>query len=161
MDLDQKIERRKSKNIELRNFIDNANSVYKSFFQEEYNYSNSEALEELGVEEDLMDQLLEDYISQIIKAIVQFEFLIYKLQDAKDAKEELDYTELRDLAHKNLGVARNLRIKDAEILLADLMKRDELEHLFLCIEVLQASAVRLNPERAFMTTKLIEVKSSF
>ncbi len=161
MDLDKKIERRKSRNIELRNFVDNANRVYKSFFQKEYKYSNDEALEELGVDEDLMDQLLEDYISQIMKAIAQFEYMIYKLQNAKDAKEELDFKELRDLAHKNLGVARNLRIKDAEILLDDLMRKDELEYLFLCTEVLQASAVRLNPEYAFNTTKLIEVKSSF
>ena len=99
--------------------------------------------------------------SQIIKAIVQFEHMIYKLQNAKDAKKELDYTELRDLAHKNLGVARNLRIKDAVILLDDLMNKDELEYLFLCIEVLQASAVRINPKCAFNTIKLIEVKSSF
>lgn len=161
MDLDKKIERRKSKNLELRSFVDNADKVYKSFFQDAYDYTNDEALEELGVDEDLLDQLLEDYISQIIKAIVQFEYMIYKLQDAKDAKEELDYTELRELAHKNLGVARNLRIKDAEILLNDLMKKDELEHLFFCVEVLQASAIRLNPERAFKTRKLIEVKSSF
>ena len=161
MDLEKKIERRNSKNIELRNFVNNANRVYKSFFKKEYHYSCEEALEALGVDEDLMHQLVDDYISQVMKAIVQFEFLIYKLQDAKDAKEELDYRELRDLAHKNLGVVRNLRIKDAEILLDDLMRKDELEHLFLCIEVLQASAVRLNPKCAFNTIKLIKVKSSF
>ncbi|MBT5935519.1 hypothetical protein [Sulfurimonas sp.] len=161
MDLDKKIERQNNKNIELRDFVKNANKVYKSFFKTEYNYSNNEALEELGLDEELMDQLLEDYISQIIKAIVQFEHMIYKLQNAKDAKKELDYTELRDLAHKNLGVARNLRIKDAVILLDDLMNKDELEYLFLCIEVLQASAVRINPKCAFNTIKLIEVKSSF
>ena len=132
-----------------------------SFFEEEYHYSDAEAIEELGVDKDLVNQLVEDYVIQIMNTTIKFEDIIYKLQEAKDAKLELDYTELRDLAHKNLGVARNLRIKDAAIPLRDLMKKDDLEHMFKCVEALQACAIILKPECAYNAMKLIAVKSSF
>ena len=156
-----KEERRKRKNSEVRALYAKADKVCSSFFNEEYRYNDAEAVEELGLDEELIHQLIEDYISQIIKSIVVFEELLYSLQSKVDAKEEVDYTELRELAHKNLGVVRNLRIKDAEILLNDLMKKDDLEYLFLCIEILRACAIRLNPEYAFDAIKLIEIKSTF
>jgi len=154
-------ERRQSKNREIRSLVQKAKSVCRLFFDDDYEYDVSEAIEELGLDEELIHQLVEDYVAQIIKSVLQFEELLYELQSKKDAREELDYTELRELAHKNLGVARNLRIKDAEILLADLMKKDDLEYLFHCIEGLRACAIVLNPEYAFNTIKLIEVKSTF
>jgi len=156
-----KEERRKQKNSEVRELYAKADKLCASFFDEGYRYSDVEAVEELGLDEELIHQLIEDYISQIIKSIVVFEEMLYTLQSRVDAKQELDYTELRELAHKNLGVARNLRIKDAEVLLNDLMKKDDLEYLFLCIEVLRACTIKLNPEYAFNAIKLIEIKSTF
>ena len=158
---DNSSERRHGKNKELRTLVSKANKICMSFFNEEYRYSDAEAIEELGVDKELVNQLVEDYVNQILKAIVQFEEMIYKLQETKDAKLEPDFSELRDLAHKNLGVARNLRIKDAETLLHDLMKKDDLEHLFRCTEALQACTIRLKPECASAAIRLIEVKSSF
>ena len=155
------IERRETKNKEIRALVDKAQKVCFSFFGDYYQYDNAEAVSELGLDEELVEQLLEDYVIQIIKAVIQFEEMLYHLQSAKDAKSELDYTELRELAHKNLGVARNLRIKDAEMLLEDLMKKDDLEYLFVCIEILRATAIILKPKCAYNTIKLIEVKSTF
>jgi len=161
MNEDIKVERRKSKNREIRDLVFKAKRVCNSFFDTEYTYSDEEAIDELGLDDELIHQLVEDYVIQVLKTISQFEELIYELQSNKDAKQELDYTELRELAHKNLGVARNLRIKDAEVLLHDLMKKDDLEYLFICLETLRACAIRLKPECAFKTIKLIEVKSTF
>jgi hypothetical protein len=155
------VERRKNKNKDIRKLVDNAKKVCSKFFKNNYRYSDAEAIKELGLDDEQIHQLIEDYVAQIIKSIATFERLIYELQNNKDAKKELDYTELRELAHKNLGVARNLRIKDAEEILFSLMKKDDLEYLFLCVEALQASAICLKPVCAFKTLQLLEVKSSF
>lgn len=161
MKVNRTIDRRESKNNKIRTLVEKAQKVSYSFFQNKYKYSTNEAVCELGLDEDLVDQLLEDYVAQIIKAVTQFKEMLYTLQSERDAKQTLSYTELRELAHKNLGVVRNLRIEDAIVLLDDLMKKDDLEHLFICIETLRACAIILKPAYAYNTIKLIEVKSTF
>ena len=161
MKVNRTIDRRQSKNNKIRTLVEKAQKVSYSFFQNKYKYSTNEAVCELGLDEDLVDQLLEDYVVQIIKAVTQFKEMLYTLQLERDAKQTLSYTELRKLAHKNLGVARNLRIEDAIVLLDDLMKKDDFEHLFICIETLRACAIILKPAYAYNTIKLIEVKSTF
>jgi len=156
-----KLDRRKNRNQDIRKLVENAKKVCSKFFSKDYNYSDAEAMEELGLDDELIHQLVEDYVAQIIKSVSTFERLVYDLQNNKDSKKELDYTPLRELAHKNLGVARNLRIKDGEEVLYDLMKKDDLEYLYSCVEALQASAICLKPECAFNTIQLLEVKSSF
>lgn len=161
MKVNRIIDRRQSKNNKIRTLVEKAQKVSYSFFQNKYKYSTNEAVCELDLDEDLVDQLLEDYVAQIIKAVTQFKAMLYTLQSERDAKQTLSYTELRELAHKNLGVVRNLRIEDAIVLLDDLMKKDDLEHLFICIETLRACAIILKPAYAYNTIKLIEVKSTF
>ena len=156
-----KIERRDAKKREIRDMVSIAMQTCNSFFHNNYRYDDSEAIEELGLDEELIHQLLEDYVVQIIKSSITFEKLIDSLKSKKERQESLNYTELRDLAHKNLGVARNLRIKDSETLLTILMKEDNLVDLLKCVKVLRSSAIKLKPECAFNTIKLIEVKSSF
>jgi len=157
----KQIERRSEKHKLVRELVKKAKNLCYSFFNEEYSYSTVEAVEELGLDEELIEHLVKDYVAQIIKSVIVFEEYIYELQSNKDAKQVLDYTNVRELAHKNLGVARNLRIKDGEKLLHDLMHEDDLEYLFKCIEVLRACAIRLKPLHAYHTIKLIEIKSTF
>ena len=157
----QKKERRDKQNIEIRKLVDQAMKVCFTYFDEEYKYSSQEAMEELGIDDELVEELVEDYVAQIIKDVIQLEEMLYILQAKVDAKEELNYVEFRELAHKNLGVARNLRIKDAVVLLGELMKKDDLEYLFNCIETLRACAIRLKPVHAYKTIKIIEVKNTF
>lgn len=123
-------------------------------------YTTDEAVEELGLDEELVHQLLEDYVAQVIKASLQFENYLKELYDKKEDLKEDDWGKFRDLAHKNLGVARNLRIKDAEILLTELMTHDDFEYLHNCLDALRACSIKLKPECAYKTLKLIEVKSS-
>jgi hypothetical protein len=157
----QKQERRDKQNIEIRKLVDDAVKICNTYFNEGYQYSSQEAMEELGIDDELIEELVEDYVAQIIKDIIQLEEMLYAFQAKVDAKEELDYVEFRELAHKNLGVARNLRIKDAVVLLGELMKKDDLEYLFGCLKTLRACAIRLKPVYAYKTIKIIEVKNTF
>jgi len=127
---------------------------------DDYRYDTQEAVAELGLDEDMVEQLVDDYVAQIIKAIIQFDEYMEELQESEAHQKELDYTLFRDLAHKNLGVARNLRIRDAEKLLYELMKKDDLEYLLTCLEALKVCAIKLRPKCAYDTIKLIKVKNS-
>jgi hypothetical protein len=148
--------------------FDEACIIYKNLISEElsnlhleeYTYDTTEAVEELGLDETLIEELVEDYVSQVIKSLVQFELHLEELQDLKENKQVLNYVPFRELAHKNLGVARNLRIKDSEVLLYALMTQTDLEYLILCMEALKASVIKLNAKCAYNTLKLIKVKSS-
>jgi hypothetical protein len=64
--------------------------------------------------------------------------------------------DLKNLAHKNLGVARNLRIEDAQVLLSELMyNHTDFEYLKNCIEALMACTFKLNPPYAYDVLKLL------
>jgi hypothetical protein len=125
----------------------------------EYKYTSKAAVEELGIDDELVHELVEDYVAQIIKATLQFQRYILVLRQSQHEHITLDFTPLRDLAHKNLGVARNLRILDAQAILSEMMQCDDLDYLDICVEALRACSVQLNPECAYKTLKLIEVKS--
>jgi hypothetical protein len=132
----------------------------------DYMYETDEAIKELGLEKELIDQLLEDYVTQVLKNINQFEKYIDRLKSLSQKRSsgplrESDYQELRDLAHKNLGVARNLRIKDAEKILKLIHKSDNIEHIELALKLLEACAIKLKPNCAYNTLNLIEIKNSF
>ncbi|MDA7816561.1 hypothetical protein N9A28_00035 [Sulfurimonas sp.] len=162
------IEKRDQKNSQLRRNIDKLIYDGHSFLKQnlldldvhDYHYIINEAIEELGLDHNIVIQLLEDYIIQILKAKVTFLTLINDLKNEELKNLPLDYTELRDLAHKNLGVARNLRIVDAQKILTELLKKDDLDYLLLCVKALEVSAVKLNPLCAYETLNLIEVKNS-
>jgi HPt (histidine-containing phosphotransfer) domain-containing protein len=126
---------------------------------DKYRYSPKEAVEELGLDEELVSQLVNDFVVQVIHSIAQFEEYLKNLQNSYDKEEVLDYTPFRELAHKNLGVARNLRIKDAQVLLNELMKADNLSYLFICLEAVKLSVICLNAKCAYNTIKRINEKS--
>jgi len=123
-----------------------------------YTYDIKKAVDELGLDEEMVEQLVDDYVAQIIKAVSQFEKYMEGLKTSQNNDKELDYTLFRNLAHKNLGVARNLRIKDAEALLYELMKKDDLDYLLTCLEALKVCAIKLRPQCAYNTIRLITVK---
>lgn|GEM_PF-1287634 len=126
----------------------------------DYKYDTSEAVSELGLESELIEQLVEDYVIQVLKTQVSF---LEQLQCCDEAKEKNNFFDLkifRELAHKNLGVARNLRIRDGEKLLYAMMKSDDLEYLKVCLQALELVTIRLKPRCAYDTFKLMEVKSA-
>jgi len=126
----------------------------------DYKHNVDLAVEELGLDDELIDKLVEDYVIQIMRTEVVFFQHLNKLKDQKKHSEELDYTSFRELAHKNLGVARNLRIEDAKKLLKELMVEDDLEHLETCLRALIACAVKLKPKLAYNIFKLMKIKKS-
>lgn len=123
MDLNNLVENRKQKNNEIRELVKKAKGKCAFFFQDEYTYSNEEAIEELGVDADLIDQLLEDFVIQILSSNLSFKTFLITLQEEENSSKKLNYIPFRELVHKNLGVARNLRIKDSQEILELLIKK--------------------------------------
>jgi len=160
--------KRLPENAELRRSIDLLLNEGDNFLKQSlgnleisnYRYDISEAVNELCLDEEIIRQLIEDYIVQILKSKRTFYKYIQELKKDELESRILDYTNLRNLAHKNLGVARNLRIKDARKLLEVIMSEDDLDYLRLCIKALEISAVKLNPLCAYDTLNLIQVKNS-
>ena len=159
--MEKTIERRKLKNRAVRFLVQKAQKLCLDYFGEDYEYSPSEAIKELGVDLDLVDHLVEDYVIQIIKSDAQFREYLVVLKNAKLNNKDLDYTAFRNLAHKNLGVARNLRIKDSAKILEDLLRKDDLAYLEHSLEILKACTIKLNPVSAYDALYLIQIKSSF
>jgi HPt (histidine-containing phosphotransfer) domain-containing protein len=157
--MDIKKDKRKKKNAEIRVFVENAQINCKDFFKDNYRYCDKEAIEELGLDSELINQLLEDYVIQIVKSIETFRTFLNVLKNDKLASKELDFTPLRELAHKNLGVARNLRIKDSEEILTTLMKSDDLEEIEKSLDILHSCIIKLKPESAYNCTELLKLKS--
>ena len=126
-----------------------------------YEYSPGLAIEELGLDLELINQLIEDYSRQILNNLVLFLEYIEELQHDKNNNKELEYKNLRDLAHKNLGVARNLRIQDAEKILYKMMKDDDVYSLELYLYALVTSTIILKPKLAYDTLNLMKIKNYF
>jgi len=135
-------------------------SKFKHLGLENYKYTVDIAVDELGLDDELVNQLVEDYVIQIIKSEAIFLEYLELLKTQHTNNEAMDYINFRELAHKNLGVARNLRIEDAQKLIYELMTKDDLNYLHECLEVLIACAIKLKPRLAYETVKLIEVKNS-
>jgi len=154
-----KEERRKTKNIKIRLLVENAQLSCRKFFKEDYQYCDKEAIEELGLDSELIDQLVEDYVIQIIKSGDYFREYLSELTKEEADLIELNFTPFRELAHKNLGVARNLRIKDSEKILATLMKSDDLAKLDECLSLLESCVIKLKPMSAYAALELIKIKS--
>jgi len=127
-----------------------------------YTYDYNRPINELGLDEELISQLLEDYISQIFKTYDIFHNILDNITQTKGIDKEAKLIDLKNLAHKNLGVVRNLRIDDAQILLSDLMSNhQDIKHLRECVEALMGCAFKLNPDYAFNVLKLQKIKETF
>jgi len=165
LNIDSNLSKDKKIKIVLEYAQEICDDVFKNRFNSSklsnYVYSIVEAENELGLDEELITQLIEDYITQIFKANDKFKNLISSIYEKDGVDKNTKLNELHDLAHKNYGVVRNLHIKDAQILLNDLMsKHDDLNHLKDCVKALQACAYKLNPEYAFNTLSLIKLKKT-
>lgn len=125
-----------------------------------YKYKADEAVEELGLDDTLINQLLEEFVAQIIEASLEFEYFLRELKKKGESIQKDDYLPFRALVHKNLGVAKNLRVKDAEILLYEMMIKEDLEYLQDCTHALKACAIMLKPESAYKALKLSELEGS-
>jgi len=160
--------RRLDKSKDFRIYIDdiirNSTLFLQSNFRHlevhDYKYNADKAIEELGLEDDLINQLVEDYVIQILKSKIQFIEYINKLKIDRQNNIKLNYTPIRELAHKNLGVARNLRIEDAIKFLDELMVKDDLDYLTKCVIGLESCAIKLKPLCAYETMNFMKLKSS-
>jgi len=117
--------------------------------EEDYSYSVDFAKDELGLDDELIMSLVEDFVAQIVVSLPQFYEIIEELRQERERGREPDFSTLYDLAHKNLGVARNLRIKDAQKILHLLMKSNDVEQAKRYVAYLEACVTLLKPEVAY------------
>lgn len=130
-------------------------------FSPKYEFDYSKPAHELGLDEELISQLIEDYIHQIFNSYDHFREVLDNILDSQEEELAEHLIELKNLAHKNLGVARNLRIEDAQILLTNLMNNHtDFVYLKKCIEALIACAFKLNPKYAYDVLKLKKIKEN-
>ncbi|MBU0631453.1 hypothetical protein KKA17_02300 [bacterium] len=113
-----------------------------------YIYDPQEAIDELGISQELVDELVEDYVEQILRTFSEFNLNLSFLWEKNFLNEPVDFGPLRDLAHKNLGVAKNLRIEDGISLLTEIKKQDDLEIIAECLDLLISCAIKLKPKKA-------------
>lgn len=156
MSLTKLLENRKIKNRKMRDYIEKSSTLYRSFFKEPYSYDDKEALEELGIESELIHELLEDFTIQLIQSNIHLHSKLNLLKKEEFCSKELDFSSFRDTIHKNLGVARNLRIKDSIEVLSKLIKESDLEKITMLLELLEACAIKLKPIKAYDTLQLIK-----
>jgi len=157
MNLTNLVEKRKLKNAQIRFYVEEAKKSCQLFFNNEYIYSKSEALEELGVESELLDQLLEDFVVQIIHSNKTFRKYLDALKNAQYHNIGHDFTPFRELVHKNLGVARNLRIKDSEKILKRLIESEDTQEIDILLDILEACVVILHPVKSYDTLQIISM----
>jgi len=162
------LDKESSNEKDILEFLQKNETVYNNLSTKEfehlnimgYEYSTATAIDELGLDDELINKLVEDYVAQIIRSKATFLDYLEILQEQKKTGKQPDYVNFRELAHKNLGVARNLRIEDAQKLIYELMTKDDLQYLKNTLDVLIACAIKLKPKVACETIKLIEIKSS-
>jgi len=156
MNLTTLLENRKEKNHRMRVYIDNSYELYNSFFDEPYAYDDQEAMDALGIESELIHELLEDFAIQIIQSDVTLQKQLNFLKNEQLYTDALDFTPFRNIIHKNLGVARNLRVKDCVDLLNQLMTETDLESIEVLLKILESCALKLKPHQAYEALQLIK-----
>jgi hypothetical protein len=102
---------------------------------------------ELDLDEATIKPLLEDFVIQILIFIEKY--------------HQNNIENLHDAIHKNLGVARNLRVLDAKYILEKIYKDEQTQDLEILLYALKQSAIRLNPQIAFDTLELIKGSKNF
>jgi hypothetical protein len=106
------------------------------------------------LDRDTIYGLVEDYIIQVLKSnIILGRYFEELKQDGKNGLD-LDYAKIRVLVRKNLEVAKNLRIKDAVIILQAMIQEDDLQELSLYMKALEVCALRLSPLCGYETINL-------
>jgi hypothetical protein len=149
-------------------FLDDVSDLCKRVFESsfsylelnEYSYDIDKVVEELELDIELVKGFVDEFMIEIFKSKNLFLESINKLQEDKNNGITPDFQLFRDLVHKNLGVAKNLRIKSAEKLLNELMNSDDTEYLKKCLEALNVCAVNLNPPHAYKTLKMLKFQQS-
>ena len=139
---DEYVRYAKEKCKELQNIVSKVDA-------DDHIYSFETTKEALGLDDELINSLLEEYVAQIVTTMPRFWQIVEEIRNSNARGEKADLTPLRELAHKNLGVARNLHIKDAQKILQSIMSSESVDEVERCLEYLEACMILLKPEAAF------------
>jgi hypothetical protein len=137
----------------VQNAKENCTELQKNvaFSHLSLDYSMEITKEELGLDDELINSLLEDFVAQIIRNLSTFRTLAQELLQQKSQGKATDPQPFYDLTHKNLGVARNLRIENARMILEKMMKETDFKKTLAYIDYLESCVILLKPEIAYKT----------
>lgn len=124
----------------------------------DYIYETKEAAQELGLEEELIEELIEDYIAQVFKTNIEFTNLISSMWEKNFLNTEYSLEPLMNLIHKSLGVAKNLRIKDAVFILSAIQEQNDLEIISIYLDTLVNCTIKLRPKQAIYNINYLNIK---
>lgn len=142
--------------------IQKSHNAISSMMECAYKFDPSEAMEELGLPLEVIDDLLDDYVEQIFRTNIEFVNMMASMWEKNFLDEEFSFEPFKDLVHKNLGVAKNLRIQDAAFVLSELQKQSDLEVISLYLDALVSCAIKLKPKaavRSALNSTIIELNS--
>ncbi len=108
-----------------------------------------EAKEALGLDKELIDSLVDDFVTQILMNIPLFKEQIILIKKDLNRYGKVNLTPLQELAHKNLGVARNLHVKNIQAILQTIRTSEDIATIEEYLEYLEACAILLRPELAY------------
>ena len=143
------IDKAEFRNQGIRILLKKSRKVCYDFFNVDYIYSSMEASQQLGLESELILQLNKEFVAQIMNSHTIFKEYLILLKKSKLDSIELDFVPFRELTHRHLGVARNLRIKDSEDVLESMIVEEDLDYLERLLDVLKACAIKLEPTTAY------------
>ncbi len=128
--------------------IRSANEMISDVLDCNYKYNVHEAMSELGLDEDTVYELLDDYVKQILVTNKEFIDIISYMWEKQFLGEEFSFQPCLNMVHKNLGVAKNLRIADAVLILSEIKKQKDVESISLYLDALVSCAIKLRPKQA-------------
>ncbi len=105
-------------------------------------YDMQKAKDELGIDEVLIAEFLEDFTIQLLIFLNHY--------------ETSSIPNLGEAIHKNLGVARNMMCRDIELILEQIKRYDDESQIKELMQKLKCLAIRLNTKVAINTLELID-----
>lgn len=138
--------------------IKSANEGISDVLDCNYKYDIDKAVSELGLDADTVYELLDDYVKQILTTNKEFVDMLSYLWEKQFLGEKFTLEPFLNLVHKNLGVAKNLRIADAVLILSEIKKQKDVESISLYLDALVSCAIKLRPKQAVKSAVNIDIE---
>ncbi len=140
--------------------IKNYHRLVSTLLKCNYVYDVHEAVQELGLDEELIEELLDEYVEQIFNTNVEFVDLMALMWEKDFLGISYSFEPFMNLVHKNLGVAKNLRIKDAVFILSTIQKLKDLDLITIYLDILISCTIKLRPKLATLSAIHLTIKSN-
>ena len=138
--------------------IKSSNELVSDMLDCNYKYDINAVTSELGLDEDMICELLDDYVNQILVTNNEFVDILSYMWEKQFLGESFSLEPCLNLVHKNLGVAKNLRIEDAVLILSEIKKQSDVETISLYLDALVSCAIKLRPKQAVKSAVNLDIE---